>query len=402
MKLLERDLKGLEANIWKIYLFRLFFGFFLSIPVIVLFWKANGLSMFQIMVLQSLFSIAVISLEVPTGYFADRYGRKRTLLIASVFATAGIATYSVGHSFLEFLLGEVLWAVGVTLISGADSAMIYDTLAELGEEARYQEVWGRASSYAMFSAAAAALLGGLIADFNLRWTLYVQVPFMAAMIPVAYSLREPEHHEEVGEEGQETLKAIIRKVMKKADLRWLMIYAAFIYAGLQTAFWMYQPYFELSGLPVAAFGAAYAAFNIVSAVSSKYAHVVESWLGKTLSLVLLLVLLVASLMLMGRFVFFFSFAFIFLHQFVRGFQKPVISDYVNRLVSSGERSTVLSTRSLLGRLFQAGSLPVFGLFIDFYSVPQALLLLAVTTLAGGAVFLFLLYTEDVIKFGPEF
>lgn len=190
----EVKLSGLESNIWKIYLFKILFGFFISIPVIVLFWKNNGLSMFQVMVLQSLFSVAVILLEVPSGYFADYYGRRNTLVFASIFATLGIFTYSIGKGFAVFLLGETLWAVGVSLVSGADSAMFYDTLVELGESESYKEKWGMASSLNMISAAGAAIIGGLIAEYSLRWTLFAQVPFMAAMIPVAYSLKEPKHH----------------------------------------------------------------------------------------------------------------------------------------------------------------------------------------------------------------
>lgn len=390
--------KDLESNIWKLYLFKALYGFFLSIPIIVLFWQDNGLSMFQVTILQSLFSVAVIGLEVPSGYFADLYGRRKTLLIASVFATLGITAYSLGHSFWDFLFGEMLWAVGVSLVSGADSAMFYDTLVELDREANYQKLWGSASSYYMISAAIAAAAGGLIADINLRWTLYAQIPIFALMIPVAWSMKEPEHHKEVAEEESKTMKTVVREVFDRPRLRNLLLYGAFIYAALQTAFWFYQPYFELSGLDVAVFGFIFAGFNIVSAASSKYAHVVENWLGKTLSLVSLLVLVVASLALMSSFVLKISFVFIVLQQFVRGFSKPVISDYINQLVGSENRSTILSTHSLLGRVFQAGSMPVFGLISDTYSITQALSVLGITVFFAGIVLLVLMRSEDVVNF----
>ena len=393
----DMELSGLESNIWKLYLFKIFFGFFVSVPVLVLFWKNNGLSMFQVMVLQSLFSAAVILLEVPSGYFADRFGRKKTLVFSSIFATLGIATYSIGRGFMVFLLAEIVWAVSTSLVSGADSAMFYDTLVEMGEESSYKERWGLASSLGMVSAAVAAILGGFIAEYRLRWTLFVQIPFMAAMIPTAMALKEPTHHKEVVKEERKTIKTVMKDVWNVKKLRYLILYAAFIYAGLQVAFWMYQPYFELTGLEIAAFGWAYAAFNLVSAGSSKYGYWIEERLGKVKSLILMPALVVISLLLMSNVLAVFSFVFIFLQQFVRGFQKPVISDYINEIISSENRSTILSAKSLLGRLLQAASLPIFGLIVDIYSVPQAMNVLAVTLVTGTISLLFLIYSVDALN-----
>ncbi|MFB6115981.1 MAG: MFS transporter [Candidatus Nanosalina sp.] len=389
--------RSLESNIWKLYVFKILFGFFISIPVIVLFWKDNGLSMFQVMVLQSLFSIAVILLEVPSGYFADLYGRRNSLTIASVFAALGIATYSIGQGFLTFLIGEVLWAIGVSLISGADSAMFYDTLVEMDKEESYKQMWGKASSFNMISAAGAAILGGFIAEYSLRWTLFAQVPFMAAMIPVAYSLKEPGHHRELAGKESKTMKAIMTEVWSNSRLRYIVLYGAFIYASLQVAFWMYQPYFELTGLQIAAFGWAYASFNVVSATSSRYGYLIEEKLGRKTSLAAMALLLALSLVLMSNILAVFSFTFIFIQQFVRGFQSPVVSDYINEIISSENRSTILSTKSLVGRILQAATLPVFGVLIDLYSVPQALTVLAATVLAGAAVLLLLLFYTGFLE-----
>jgi len=50
--------------------------------------------------------------------------------------------YSFGYGFIDFLIAETVWAVGVSLVSGADSAMFYDTLIELGKEQTYKEKMG--------------------------------------------------------------------------------------------------------------------------------------------------------------------------------------------------------------------------------------------------------------------
>lgn len=395
-------LKGLEANIWKIYAFKIIYGFFLSVPIIVLFWKNNGLSMFEVMLLQSLFGFTVILLEVPSGYFADKYGRRNTLILAGIFSTLGIGAYSLGYNFPQFVIGETLWAFGVSLISGANSAIFYDTLVELDREESYKELWGKASSYYMLSSAVAAVVGGLIAGYQLRWALYAQVPIFALMIPIAYSMKEPEHHKEVKGEEEKTMRKVVEEVLRRPKLRNLVFYGAVIYAALQTVFMFYQPYFKLTGLDVALFGFAFAGFNIVSALGSRYADGLEKKLGMKNSLVLLMVLVASSIFLMSQIVFIFSLLFILLHQFARGFSKPIISDYINKIIDSENRSTILSTYSLIGKLFMSLSTPVFGYIADLYTIPQALLALAAMTTAVCTALLIVLTVENVIEIKTDY
>ena len=123
--------KNLQSNIKKFYLFQLVSGMMFFLPIVVLFWQDNGLSLTQIMILQSMFSIVVVLLEVPTGYLADIFGRKTSIIGGSFFSAFGIIAYSLSHSFYQFLIAEILWAISMSLLSGADSAFIYDTLKDL-------------------------------------------------------------------------------------------------------------------------------------------------------------------------------------------------------------------------------------------------------------------------------
>ncbi|MFB6114903.1 MAG: MFS transporter, partial [Candidatus Nanohalobium sp.] len=268
----------------------------------------------------------------------------------------------------------------------------------LGEENRYKELWGKASSYYMFSSAVAAVVGGLIAGYQLRWALYAQVPVFALMIPLAYSLKEPDHHREVTEKEEKTMQAVVKDVLKRPKLRNLIFYGAVIYAALQTAFMFYQPYFKLTGLKVAMFGFAFAGFNVVSALSSRYAHDIEERIGKKYSLILLAVFVASGVFLMSSFILKIGLVFIGLQQFARGFSKPVISDYINKIIDSENRSTILSTHSLIGKLFMSLSTPVFGYISDIFTLPQALTALAVTTALVCASLLAVLSLEGVIEF----
>lgn len=66
------------------------------VPVIVLFWNENGLDSLDIYLLQSLFALAVVLLEIPTGLLADRVGRRASLLAGSAMLVLGQAVYASG------------------------------------------------------------------------------------------------------------------------------------------------------------------------------------------------------------------------------------------------------------------------------------------------------------------
>lgn len=388
--------ESLQSNIWKFYLFYIFGGLSFFFPIVVLFWQDNGLNLTQIMILQSLFSITVVLLEVPTGYFADIFGRKKTLMLGGIFLSMGIFAYSLGYNFYQFLIAEILWGFGCSFISGTDSALVYDTLRDLNQEEMYKKIWGNAIFYSLLAMAFSSIVGGFIGKINFRWTFYAMLPFMILLIPLAWSMKEPKRHELIFKKGYMLeLFKIIKFLFKNKKIRWLIIYSAVIVGFNNAVLWLYQPYFILTGLDIFYFGFIFASFQLFAALSSKYAHRIEKRLGQKYSLAMLAVLVGGSYLLMGNFIYIFSFSFAFLQQFVRGFSEPVISDYLNKLISSDIRATALSTQSLISHLSYAIIIPFIGWIADVYSLVQALTILGITTLVVGGVLLAILHKDRV-------
>lgn len=379
----------LRSNIWKFYLHQIFAGMFFYIPVNVLFLQSNGLNLTQVMILQSIFSVIVVALEIPTGYFADIYGRKRALVLARVSFLVAMSAYSLGHNFAQFLIAEIFLALGASLTSGTTSAFVYDTLVELKEEQNFKKIFGNAISIGIIAAAVSSLLGGLIATIDLRYTLYASIPFFSLLIPISLSLHEPARHRLIVKKGfvREIFSILKIALIENKKLRWLMLYSGIVFSFNLSAASLYQPYFKLSGLDIAYFGIVFASFHIVAAISSKYSHKLEAKLGQKYSLVMLIFLVSGSYFLMSNFIFLLSFSFSFLHQFVRGFKNVVVADYVNKLTTSDMRATVLSVESFVGRLLYAAIIPIVGWIADVYSLTQALTVLAFTTLFLGIIIL---------------
>lgn len=387
----------LRSNIWKYTFFRVLYCFALFVPIFVLFLQDLGLSLTQIMLLQSIYAIAIVLLEVPTGYFADIFGRKKSLIIGSVFFLLSLLSMSFGTLFFHFLIAEIFWALFTSLISGSDSALIYDTLKDLKDEVTYKKVWGNIIFISTLAIGVANILGGFIGAINFRWTFYFMLPLAFLMIPMALSIKEPERHKLIFKKNYffELINIVKTEILTKPKLKWLILFGGIIYAFNQSALWFYQPYFALSGLKIVHFGFVFASFQIVAAFSSKYAYKVEAFLGEKYSLVMLLVLVVVSYFLMGNFVYLFSFSFAFLQQFVRGFSNVVIGDYIHKLTESRIRATILSVQSMFKNLVYAVLIPIFGYVADVYSLLQTFLVIGATAFVIGSVLLYVLHRNKV-------
>ena len=123
--------RNVEANIPKMFILQALRWFLLILPTIVLFFQANGLSLTEVFVLQSFFSVSIVILEVPTGYFADVFGRKLSLVAGNGLAFLGLLVYCFAHEFWGFLAAELVLGLGASFTSGSDSALLYDSLLEL-------------------------------------------------------------------------------------------------------------------------------------------------------------------------------------------------------------------------------------------------------------------------------
>ncbi len=389
---------GIESNIWKLYLIKGLRWFMLIIPTIVLFFQENGLSMSQVLLLQSIFSIGIILFEIPSGYFSDVIGRRTSIIIGCFLGFTGFMVYSFSYGFIGFLIAELTLGLGSSFLSGTDSALIYDSLIQLKKEKDYKKIEGRLLSVGNFSEAIASFLGGFVALISLRTPFYVETFLMLLTIPVAFTLVEPERKKYENKEGsfKEIIKIVKYAVHHNRKIKWLILYSGFISASTLTMVWFIQPYFKLVGLPLAYFGLAWGILNLSVGVFSLVAHKIELFAGRKKSLISLILIVFTGYLLLGLLSSLWAIVFLILFYFARGVSNPVLKDYVNKLISSNMRATVLSVKNLFGRLVFSIIGPFIGWVSDSYSLQLALLTSGITFLFFGLVSLFFLHKYDVI------
>jgi MFS family permease len=134
---------SMRSNIYRLYVIKMAKWFMLTMPILMLYYKDHGFSDAQAFELKAAYSLGILIFEVPSGYFADIIGRRRTLLLGAILGTLGFLIYSTTSGFYAFLLAEITLGIGQSFISGADSAMLFDTLEHFGHTDDYIKYEGR-------------------------------------------------------------------------------------------------------------------------------------------------------------------------------------------------------------------------------------------------------------------
>src|SRR6185437_12027312 len=102
------------------------FAFGLALSVNVVWQLSRGLTLGQASLIEAAALATRFLLDVPTGHLSDRLGRKPVLVSASLFFGLGYFTLSQAHSFFWFLIAALLSALGFSLMSGSEEALIYE------------------------------------------------------------------------------------------------------------------------------------------------------------------------------------------------------------------------------------------------------------------------------------
>jgi MFS family permease len=284
-------------------------------------------------------------------------------------------TYSLSTGLWGFLAAEIILGLGKSLISGADSALLYDSLLDMKKEKQYIKFEGRITSIGNIAEAIAGTLGGLLAGISLRTPYIGQTIVALIAIPAAFLLVEPSRHKALKILRFKDILQIVRSTLfKNSPLQRNIFFSALIGTATLTMAWFVQPVFQRMELPIELFGVSWTILNLIVGFTAAIAHRIEKRLGEKVSIILIALLIPTGYLVIGPIAGYGAFAVLFIFYIVRGFATPVLKDYINRIAESNIRATILSVRNFIIRFNFALIGPFLGWYTDTYTLRQALLL----------------------------
>lgn len=371
--------KKLQRNITSIYALAFFHSFMVIVPVLVPFFADKGLSLAEIFYLQAIFASTVVLLEAPSGYFADLFGRKRALVLGALLHGVGYLMLNFADDLASLIVFEITLGIAMSLLSGADLAILYDTQKALedDESAEHSHVIANLGFFKSGAEALGALLGGALALYSFELMVLVQSS-TAWIVPVlALLIVEPPYRQRADAEQRVKLLDILRHLLIQDPVLRQIVIAIPLYslASFLVA-WLVQPYWQEQGLSLALFGLLWFAQSLSVAVANRFGFSLERRFGAPLALSVIGVLPVLGHLGMAWFGGWLGIALGMLIFVGRGMTQVILVNALNRRVPSEFRATANSFTSFLFRLSFIVSGPVVGYLAEAQGLAVTLNVLA--------------------------
>lgn len=253
-------------------------------PVTTLFLLARGLSFAGIAAAGAAAIVVGVVGEVPTGYAADRLGRRNTLVAAAVAHTLAQAGYLFVWSVPAAAAVVSASALAESLQSGTLDAWLHDVLADRGESEAYTAVFGRGESVRHYAGAAMLVAAGPLYAADPAYPFYAMAAVNSASVVSLLFLPEAAGSEDDDAFSPRRAAATVRDALWSPNLRTYVLYAALATAVIRVSMEYLQPVAVdalavLPGDPAASIGVLYAAFTVLSAAASDRAAAVRDRLG---------------------------------------------------------------------------------------------------------------------------
>lgn len=264
----------LEGNILKYNLYKTFTKR-VFLPLIAVYLTTIGnVTLIQLGIIASITAVASLVMEIPTGYFADKIGHKKSLLVGSFITAISPLFYILIPNFTGGILGSVLFFIGSSFTQGAIQVFIHETLVGLNRDQDYVKIMGKAQSY--------GLIGNmiLIAIIPLTYSIHPSLPFIAGFICLfisfllVLSFKNPDVHLKIVDKRDSFFHEIKSSFSPKFIFRMILIFLIF---GIATATFnnsvIYREIvFKNFGIPVSYFGFILAFGSLLAAISGNYIH----------------------------------------------------------------------------------------------------------------------------------
>lgn len=375
-----------QRNIPLFLAFRVLFNARFYYPVLGILFIDFGLSLEQYAILNVAWAASIVIFEVPSGAMADQWGRKRMVVLAAVLMVLemGVLAFAPAGDpnllFALFLVNRILSGAAEASASGADEALAYDSLVEDGKTGDWPDVlkrlmrWQSGAFFVVMMVGAAVYDRDLIRKFfdHLGWTslpvpvdlahrLPALLTFGTALLTLAVTLalREPAVHQ--SSEGLPGKTTPWKRVLEAG--RWILgtpaalalILCGLCFDSVIRLFLTFESnYLRLIGLPVVSFGFIGSCIGLIGFVASPMAFRLVKTCSPRSNFTLTALLILAGLAgaawawrLYGVWV-------ILPLCLAMSFLQFFLSHYLNQVVDSGHRATVLSFRGLAMNLAYGG------------------------------------------------
>lgn len=373
-------------NIRKYYIYSFFKELIPIYPLYLLMFEKNGLSLGQISALLAIWSVPAVLLEIPTGILADHWSRKNLMVMGNLLKAGCYLLWLFSQGFWLYAAGFLLWGIGGALYSGAEEALLFDSLKLEQKEDTFDRIYGRGRFLSGSSTILASLLGGYLGmKIGFASALSISVLFSLFSTVTVASMKEVNLYKE-NVVQKDTLKQSVRFLMCRKDI----LHFALLSLIVITTAGVLDEYDQLIakdfGLSIAFIGGWTAVRFLLISIGGAIAYRIRRRLEKLLHssdrmlpIVILCLVAAALLMTAGIFRLLIFMVLYGLYYLFMAAADVIQEDYLQQKIETEGRSTVHSLTALSANLYGMLCYGLFGLVVSHSELFTGI------TFAGGYI-----------------
>lgn len=333
--------------------------------------EIKDLDLVTIAFLDIIFWLSIFLFEIPTGTIADLLGRRISTFLGYIIQAGSIFIFIIANDPLIIGVSYLFWGMGITFVSGAYEAYVYDLISTKDKESNYQHYWGKIQAVAQIGTVLSMLCAGIMVKyFNYELTMVLTIGiYFIAMIPLFLL---PNDRKSMNENSFNDSFVFIKEsinIIKSSRYLMVLVYL-YCVTGVQAVvvFLFIQPFLKIDhsinielvtiiiGLSTLflAFGSNYS--SKVNDIFKKYTIFIFSAL-QSIAIIFMYILIGSSVVIP------FFLAYLF-----EGMVRPLFSSYMNAEIIPKYRATVLSIIGALSTLTFAIFEPIFGIIANDISI----------------------------------
>jgi MFS family permease len=318
-----------------------------------------------------IFAITVVLLEVPTGIMADKWGRKKMIVLGVILECLMFFILIFATEFWHFAVAIFLAGIARSASSGSENALLYDSLMQHGQEHTFEKYLGRLNVCDFTAIIIAALCGSLLANwYSFELNYWLSFTSMFVSVSVSLMLVEPAINSKFND-------SIPFKEYVKASIQFFRIHPGVcivVLSGMVTGaainfideFW--QLYVNRLEIPVLYFGLFSAVIMIVRLPGNIISHVIKNRFHNRTIILSVLAIFAVGFSIVSFIKGYIGLVAIFLICLVSGIMEPITTGYLHHRIDSSMRATIDSFQSLgLNAILVISGLG-FGYFSSKYDV----------------------------------
>lgn len=322
-----------------------------------LFLASRGMNLLEINIINMFFMAGVFLLEVPTGAFADVFGRKKSIVAGCFMLSLSMLVYFFGNNFLMFIAAELIGALGLTFLSGALEAWVVDALAYHGYDGELSHVFRREVYATQFGVIFGSLMGGYLGerDLALPWLASAIATFVMGFFAI-FALKEQQSERKKFEFNfnpfLKTIKDSISFGYQNKSVWFVVLFGMLLAISVQAMNMQWPFVFQKTyGFSTSNLGWLFAVISGITMLGGQLSKFFANQIKHEKNAIILsqgitAVGIVGASMMFGIVP---TLSLFLLHEMGRGMIGPLKQAYLNHRIPSEQRATILSFDSMMGK-----------------------------------------------------